>query len=207
MLFSFQEIQSLSALEAAIRILPSLIIGTILNVTTGLFVHKVPAFWLAIIPTGLSAVAPLLMATSEPARTYWSMHFVAQLFQPISSDILFTVGLIVITEVFPEDKHALAGAVFNTSAQFGNAFGLAIMQVVLTLVTTRKESELPVLRAKLEGYRAGFWTMFALMLVCVVVGGVGFWKVGKIGVPKDEKPEEKEGDVVATVESEEFEKK
>lgn len=169
--------------------------GTILNVTTGLFVHKVGGFWLAVIPALLSAVAPLLMAISEPAKTYWNMHFVAQLFQPISSDILFTVGLIVITDVFPEDKHALAGAVFNTAAQFGNAFGLAVMQVVLTLVTNEKmkDERMPPLRSKLEGYRAGFWTMFAMMLVCVLVGAAGFWKVGRIG---GEKPlEEEEEDV------------
>jgi MFS family permease len=181
-------------LQAAIRILPSLIIGTILNVTTGFFVHKVGGFWLAVIPTMLSAIAPLLMAVSEPAKTYWSLHFVAQLFQPISSDILFTVGLIVITDVFPEEKHALAGAVFNTAAQFGNAFGLAIMQVVLTLVTDAdiKEFGFGSMRAKLEGYRAGFWTMFGIMLICVVIGGIGFWGSGKIGLENTEEETEKE---------------
>jgi MFS family permease len=139
----------------------------------------------------------MLMAISEPAKTYWSLHFIAQLFQPISSDILFTVGLIVITDVFPEEKHALAGAVFNTAAQFGNAFGLAIMQVVLTLVTNekRKDESMPMMRSKLEGYRAGFWTMFALMLVCVVIGGAGFWKVGKIGGDKPEEEKDIEGEL------------
>lgn len=161
-----------------------------LNLTTGLFIHKVPSIWLATVPALLSAGAPIIMANTGIEWSYWSTHFIAQLLQPISSDILFTVGLIVITDVFPEGNHALAGAVFNTAAQFGNSFGLAVMQAVTTLVMT-KRTDLPELLAKLHGIRAGFWTMAALMGVCVVIGGVGFRKTGKIGVPKEDAEEEK----------------
>ncbi|KAM5344200.1 hypothetical protein ACJ41O_012737 [Fusarium nematophilum] len=180
----FQEIQHLSALEAAVRILPSLVVGTILNFTTGLFVHKIPAVWIVVTTSLLTAGAPLLMAVIQPQWPYWANAFVAQLLMPISCDVLFTVGLIVITDIFPEDKQSVAGAVFNTATQFGNAFGLAIMQVVSTLVAKDHDGMRPS-QALMEGYRASFWTMFGFMISCVVVGGVGLRKTGKIGLKQD----------------------
>ncbi|KAF4981147.1 hypothetical protein FZEAL_2981 [Fusarium zealandicum] len=180
----FQEIQHLSALQAAIRILPSLIVGIILNFTTGLFVHKIPAIWIVVTTAILTAGAPLLMAVIQPQWPYWGNAFVAQILMPISCDVLFTVGLIVVTDIFPEDKQAVAGAVFNTAAQFGNAFGLAIMQVVSTLVAKDHDGMRPS-QALMEGYRASFWTMFAFMLACAVVGGFGLRKTGKIGLKQE----------------------
>ena len=180
----FQEIQHLSALQAAIRILPSLLVGIILNISTGLFVHKIPAVWIVLVSSLLSAGAPVLMAVIQPQWSYWANAFIAQILMPVSADVLFTVGLIVITDVFPEDKQALAGAVFNTGAQFGTALGLAIMQVISTLVSAEHAGMKPS-QALMEGYRASFWTMFAFMLMCAVVGGFGMRKSGKIGLKQD----------------------
>lgn len=124
------------------------------------------------------------MAVIQPQWPYWANAFVAQMLMPISADVLFTVGLIIITDVFPEDKQALAGAVFNTGAQFGNAFGLAIMQVISTLVSKDHDGMKPVV-ALMEGYRASFWTMFAMMLACGGIGWLGLCKTGKVGLKTD----------------------
>ncbi|KAF5986492.1 aminotriazole resistance [Fusarium coicis] len=177
----FQEVQLLSATEAAIRILPSLLIGVVLNLTTGLFVHVVPIRLLTICCSLFAAGAPLLMATNKPDRSYWYHSFPAQLLMPISCDITFTVGLIIITNTFPEDKQAVAGAVFNTATQSGNSFGLATMQVVSTLATKRS-SHLAHASALWEGYKASFWVMTGLMILCAAVSGIGLKKVGKIGL-------------------------
>lgn len=181
---SFQEVQHLSALNAAIRILPSVIVGVALNFTTGLVVHKISAIWLIVSTSILTAISPLLMALINPAWTYWTSAFFAQVLMPFSADVLFTVGLIVVTETFPEDKQAIAGSVFNAAAQFGNAMGLAIMQVVSQLVTKQAESKEPS-EALLEGFKASFWTMFGFMLLCGLVGAVGLRKAGKVGVKQE----------------------
>ncbi|KAM6504675.1 hypothetical protein FSOLCH5_015178 [Fusarium solani] len=180
----FQEIQHLSALQAAIRILPSMVVGVTLNFSTGLLVHKVPALWLVVITSLLSAGSPLLMATIQPSWSYWASAFFAQLLLPFSVDVVFTVGLIIVTDIFPEDKQSVAGAVFNTASQFGNAFGLAVMQVVSTLVAKDHDGMKPS-EALMEGYRASFWTMFAFMMACVVIAGAGLRKAGKIGLKQD----------------------
>ncbi|KAF5244747.1 hypothetical protein FAUST_2264 [Fusarium austroamericanum] len=180
----FQEIQHLSALNAAIRILPSVIVGIALNFTTGLVVHRIPAIWLIVTTSVLTAVSPLLMAVTDPSWTYWTTAFLAQVLMPVSADVLFTVGLIVVTETFPENKQAIAGSVFNAASQFGNAMGLAIMQVVSALVT-KQNSGMKGNEALLEGYKASFWTMFAFMIVCASIGGVGLRHAGRVGLKRE----------------------
>ncbi|KAL1870819.1 hypothetical protein VTK73DRAFT_2411 [Phialemonium thermophilum] len=183
----FQEIQHLSALQASVRILPSLVVGTLLNLGTGLLVHRIPALWLVSISSLLCAGAPLLMAVIQPQWTYWANAFFAQLLQPISGDVLFTVGLIIISETFPEDKQSLAGAVFNTASQFGSALGLAVMQIVSALVKQAEERKAGVSEddALFAGYKASFWTMFLLMMLCILLCVVGLRGAGRVGVKRD----------------------
>ncbi|CAH0025097.1 unnamed protein product [Clonostachys rhizophaga] len=180
----FQEVQQLSALEASIRLLPSFIVAAFLNVGVGMFVHKVPVIWLVVGSSLLCALAPLLMAVIQPEWTYWANAFVAQLFQPISADILSTIGLIIITDSFPDDTQALAGAVFNTAGQFGTAFGLAVLQVVSQQVSMRHD-DLGKVNSIMEGYRASFWTMVGFMVLCAALGGAGMRRVGKVGLKRD----------------------
>lgn len=155
-----------------------------MNVIMGFFVHKVPAIWIVTITSILCAGAPLLMAVVQPSWPYWGKSFVAQLLQPISCDALFTVGLIMITDTFPGDTQALAGAVFNTSSQFGTALGLAVLQVISTVVTNGKPDPAAE-SALMAGYRANFWTMFGFMMLCLVIGFFGLRKTGRVGLKRD----------------------
>ncbi|OOQ82788.1 putative MFS transporter [Penicillium brasilianum] len=181
----FQEIQQLSALQASIRILPSLVVGVLVQVTAGFFVDRVPAVGIVVLTAVLSSLSPLLMATAQPSWPYWANTFVAQLLQPVNCNALFTVGLIIITDIFPEDTKALAGAVFNTAAQFGTALGFAILQVISSVVTEKKEVSEDEIPALLAGYRASFWTMFAFMILCIAISGLGLRKTGRIGLKRD----------------------
>ncbi|KAG6004676.1 hypothetical protein E4U21_000831 [Claviceps maximensis] len=177
----FQKVQHLSALQTGIRIMPSLLVGVILNFTTGLFVHRVPALWLVTTSSVLCAVAPLLMAVIKVQSPYWTNAFVAQLLAPLSTDVLFTVGLIIISDNFSDDTQALAGAVFNTASQFGQALSIGVMQIVSTLVTKNSGASDKTL-AVMEGLRASFWTMFGFMMLCVVLGASGLRKTGRVGL-------------------------
>ena len=47
-----------------------------------------------------------------------------------SADVLFCVGVITVSEVFPRDMQSLAGAVFNTAAQLGTSLGLALTSLL-----------------------------------------------------------------------------
>lgn len=83
---SFQEVQHLSAIQAALRFLPNVIIGIILNLGTGLLVHRLHANHLVLVTTALSAGSPLLMAIIDPKWSWWYCAFWAVLLGPLSAD-------------------------------------------------------------------------------------------------------------------------
>jgi MFS family permease len=182
----FQEVQHLSALQTSLRFLPAMLVGALMNLTTGLFVHRVPAVGIVLISSVLSAGSPLLMATINPSATYWAAAFPAQLLQPLSVDVLFTVGLLIVSEAFPEDTQALAGGVFNTVGQLGMSIGLALMGVISSSVTQGSRFTIKDGPAALMlGYRASFWAAFAWMVLACVVGGWGLRKVGRVGLKRE----------------------
>ncbi|KAL8885123.1 MAG: hypothetical protein Q9192_006701, partial [Flavoplaca navasiana] len=205
----YQEVQELSALQASVRFVPGLIVGFCLNVATGLLVHRFPANYLVIISTILCAGSPLLMALINPKWSYWYAAFWSMVLYPVSADgmplasyssqpgkkpplltyssaVLFTISSLIIVDVFPAKTHALAGAVFNTVAQFGTSLGIAIMAVVASNVTRESgnpNKESPA--ALMEGYRVTFWLGFASMLLTGAVGIVGLRKAGKVGLKRE----------------------
>ena len=182
----FQEIQGTTALGASLRLLPNLIFGIIINLTTGFIVHRVPAIYAVLVSSTLCAGAPLIMAVINPDWPYWYAAFTAQLLAPMSGDVLFTVGLIIVSDVFPVRTQALAGAVFNTVSQLGVSIGLTTMSVISATVTDKLEApEKHTPEALMKGYRAAFWTLFAWMLTACVVGGFGLRKIGKVGAKRD----------------------
>jgi MFS family permease len=132
------------------------------------------------------------MALLNPAWNYWYLAFWAQVAAPFSADVLFTVGLIIVSDTFPEKTQALAGAVFNTVAQIGMSLGMGLCQVVALGVQGGDGSgeSAPVpdeadATAVLKGYRASFWTVFAYMAVCIMVSIVGLRNVGKVGLKRE----------------------
>ncbi|GAM91271.1 hypothetical protein ANO11243_093190 [Dothideomycetidae sp. 11243] len=178
----FQKVQSLSALQASIRLIPNVVVGIACNFFTGYFVAKVPAIYSVIGSCILGAVAPLLMAVNNPQWPYWYDAFFAQCLAPLAVDTLFTIGLLIVSDVFPRNTQALAGAVFNTLAQVGTSIGLCVMSVISNSVAEDsgyKDKTGP--QALLEGYRATFWAQFAWSALAVGIGLFGLRKMDGFG--------------------------
>lgn len=75
---------------------------------------------------------------------------------------------------------------FNTVAQFGTSLGLTLMAVVSAAVTASEEDKGKKRDEELFlGYKAGFWTAFAMACVACLIGGFGLRKMGKVGVKRD----------------------
>lgn len=185
MLF-FQNVQHISALQASIRILPSLVVGFLVQVSTGLLIDRIPAFYILLVSLALSAGAPLLMAIIQPQSLYWYNAFFAQLLSPISADLLFTVGLLVVSDVFPVRTQALAGAVFNTVAQFGTSMGMTVMAVISSAATDNSKNHgKSSSNALMVGYRASFWAAFAWMALACMICAFGVRKIGKVGLKRE----------------------
>ncbi|KAF4629719.1 hypothetical protein G7Y89_g8419 [Cudoniella acicularis] len=125
-----QKIQRLPAKQASLRLIPNMLMGFILNPTIGLAVQHVRIDYLLTIASMLSAVAPLLLALTDPAWSYWYAEFWSMLLSGVAVDVTFTIAHLIVVDVFPLNTHALAGAVFNTASQFGFTGGLAVMALI-----------------------------------------------------------------------------
>lgn len=126
------------------------------------------------------------MAVIDSKWPYWYDAFFAQILSYVFVDIIFTVGILVVSDVFPARMQSLAGAVFNTLVQFGSSIGLCVMGVISNAVTRESEyADKTSPNALLAGYRATFWASFAFMLVTSCIAALGLRKVGKVGAKRD----------------------
>lgn len=145
-----------------------------------------PVLWTVLVASIMSAVAPLLMALVRTGQPYWENAFFAQILTPISCDLLFTVGLLIISDVYPKNMQALGGAVFNTCAQLGAAIGLSVIQVIASSVTdSSHDGDKSSTQALKKGYGAAFWFMFGAMVFSCLVCIVGLRRVGRVGLKRD----------------------
>ncbi|EGD90788.1 hypothetical protein H112_01367 [Trichophyton rubrum D6] len=181
----FQKVQLLSPFDTSIRLLPNVIIGVILNLSTGLFVHLVQVNYLVIVVSIIAAIAPLLMAIIDPNWNYWICAFWGVLLGPVAIDVVFTIAHLMITDIFPSSTQALAGAVFNTIAQLGSSVGLSAIAVISAAVEKASPYPDQSPAAIMAGYRAAFWACFGTMLFVAFIGFVGLWNVRKLGVEDD----------------------
>lgn len=82
---------------------------------------------------------------------------------------------------FPDNTHALAGAVFNTLSPFGASVGLAAVFLIYNAVD--KESHAPV--DLLEGYRASFGALFGAAALTCVVGALELRRLSDKGMKEE----------------------
>jgi hypothetical protein len=129
----------------------------------------------------------VLGRTHLPLQRRWYTRPIRGLWSPADIRIvIFTVANLIITDAFSSNTQALAGAVFNTTAQFGFSLGLMVMAVTSSRVTANspyKDKESP--EALMSGYRAVFWLCFGMQLFACVVSIWGLRGIGKVGLKRD----------------------
>ncbi|KAI9740909.1 MAG: hypothetical protein M1818_004515 [Claussenomyces sp. TS43310] len=181
----FQQVQELSAIETSMRFLPNVLVAIFLNLSTGLLVHRFRADYMVLFTTITCTVAPLLMAVINPQWPFWECAIFVVILHPLSADVIFTIANLIITDVFPANMQALAGAVFNTVAQAGTSIGIGVTAMISAGVIKSPSSSLKnAPEALMAGYRAVFWTCFAtLFLSCFCT--MGLRGVGRVGLKRE----------------------
>ncbi|KAK4498630.1 hypothetical protein PRZ48_009140 [Zasmidium cellare] len=177
----FQEVQHLSAFQASLRLLPQAATGALCCVFAGVFINRVSALAAVIVAMVLCSLSPLLMAITQPSWPYWYSAFWAQVVGPLSIDVTFIVGSLVISEVFSGKSQARGAAVFSMFSQMGVSISLCIMSVISTNVAGGKHDTDSLLRS----YRASFWTQFGWIAASALIAAVGLRKLGRVGMKRD----------------------
>ncbi|KFY22324.1 hypothetical protein V493_06667 [Pseudogymnoascus sp. VKM F-4281 (FW-2241)] len=179
----FQNIQHFSALNTAVLLLPNVIAGITINLLTGFLACRVSSYYLVLTANVFGILAPLLLCVINPDWNYWICSFWAVLLSPVAAGVVFTIANLVITDAFPKETQALAGAMSNTAQQLGGAFGLALAGVV----SARGSQEGPKgsQEALWLGYRAVFYMCFGAMVVACLLGAVALRGVGVVGTSNE----------------------
>lgn len=128
--FFFQEVQGISSLEAAIRLLPALISGALTHVVIEFVMQLVRADWIVIATTIPCLLASVLMAIAQPSWSYCAVASSANLLNPIGAEGIFTVSNLPITSMFPSKAQGVAGGVSNTVSRTGKSVALAVPALV-----------------------------------------------------------------------------
>ncbi|KAL9037342.1 MAG: hypothetical protein Q9214_005744 [Letrouitia sp. 1 TL-2023] len=221
---AYQRVQHLSPIETAVRYMPNIVAGSTLNILTGLIVHRIAVNRYVVIISALCSVSPLLMAVIHVDWSWWLAGFWVNLLLPISVDgkfphrvssllalsfdrfptVNYTVANLLITNIFPKETQALAGAVYQMMSQLGISIGIAVLAVISNTVIDRSlvlDRESP--KALMQGFRAVFWTCFAMMVSSTLVGmwGLRGWK--EIGTTENSKQARPRGERLDFVQSKE----
>ncbi|KAG9664573.1 integral membrane protein, partial [Aureobasidium melanogenum] len=184
--FFFQDVQGNTPLGTALRFLPAPVSGALANIGVGLLVHRIRGDWIVVLTSIVSALASLLMAIINPNWSYWRCAFVAQFFNPVGADGMFTVANLLITSMFPPGEQGVAGGVFNTISQTGKSVGMALTLLIAQQVTASSSYEDKTSpEALMHGYRAAFWFCVALIVASLLVSVWGLRRIGKVGLKKD----------------------
>ncbi|KAL9113468.1 MAG: hypothetical protein Q9227_002509 [Pyrenula ochraceoflavens] len=179
---SFQKVQGLSPLQAAIRYIPNGVIGIVTNFLVGPLVHRLPINFLVTTACLLSAAGPLIMALISPSWSYWTASFWSLLLLPTAQDVLFTVSSVIITETLPKSQHGLAGGVFNSISMLGSSTGITVMSIVSnSVIQKQSEADNPPPGVLMAGYRTAFWADLGVAAGMTVVGAFGLRHVWYIG--------------------------
>ncbi len=190
--FFYQSYQGLSEIQAALRFLPTCVVGLTTIFVIARILSRVKGKHILMYSTLCMATSCLLMAVPIPPDTsYWASSFWPVMISVLGVDSLFpTIALFVSMSLPPEDQ-ALGGGLINAVGQIGRSVGLAIATAIEIAVIARlKHADVDDIGnaetqvrdpALLEGLRAAQWFSFGMAIAAFAVVFFAFRDAGIVG--------------------------
>ncbi|THH29111.1 hypothetical protein EUX98_g5075 [Antrodiella citrinella] len=184
----FQNYEHLTPVLTMIRMIPMIPSGVACNSIIALIVGRVQGMYLIAFGCLSTGVAAILFAVINPNAPYWAFAFPSAILTVVGSDFVFAGGTLFVAKLALPHEQSLAGGLFQTMSMLGQAFGLAITNIVFDRVRATKSAEMGVIidrvglnaprPAQLKAYRAAAWTIagfafFAAVLAVTFLRGAG----------------------------------
>ncbi|KAI0457522.1 MFS general substrate transporter [Xylaria acuta] len=180
--FFMQQVQRLSTLNVAVRLLPMAIAGLLWNVIAGRILHRVNNTLIMIFGAVSYLAAALLFSFMRADSNYWAFIFPALVLNVAGADLQFNVANMYVLQSLPSHQQSLAGGIFNVFIRLSNTAVLGISTAVFSSIKSTPAD--PMLK-----YTRTFQTTVALAAAGVLVSP--FIKLGTQGnAPKVEVREE-----------------
>lgn len=133
----FQRVWNFSALSTAVHLLPMAIMGTIVNIFAGAFMHKINNKLLLIIGAMAYTASFLLLALNRTSASYWAFCFPALCLMVIGADLEFTVANMYVMTSLPPDQQGIAGGILQTVTRLFTTVGYGVVTAVFDSVAKR----------------------------------------------------------------------
>ncbi|KAJ3560752.1 hypothetical protein NPX13_g9199 [Xylaria arbuscula] len=132
--FFMQQVQRLSTLNVAVRLLPMAIAGLLWNILAGRILHKVNNTYLMIFGAISYLAAALLFSFMKADSNYWAFVFPALVLNVAGADLQFNVANMYVLQSLPSHQQSLAGGIFNVVIRLSNTVVLGISTAVFSSV-------------------------------------------------------------------------
>jgi len=130
--FFMQEVQLLTPLDVAVRLIPQAVAGLIYNVIAGSILHRINNTMLIAMGSASYVASNALLAVMRPDSHYWAFVFPALVLSVVGADFQFAVSNMYVMQSLPSHQQALAGGISNTIFRLGMAVALGISTAVFT---------------------------------------------------------------------------
>ncbi|KAI3332128.1 MFS general substrate transporter [Xylariaceae sp. AK1471] len=185
--FFMQQVQHLSTLNVAVRLLPMAIAGLLWNVLAGRILHRVNNTLIMIFGAVSYVGAALLFSFMRADSNYWALIFPALVLNVAGADLQFNVANMYVLQSLPSHQQSLAGGIFNVVIRLSNTAILGISTAIYSSIeSTPAGMADPMLK-----YKRTFQTTIAFAAAGLVLSP--FITLGTQGnAPKVEVREEEE---------------
>lgn len=171
----YQDYKNYTPFNSALHSLPASLCGVIAAVAVMWVVPRFRAPHILAVGGILSGAACILYAAEPVGTSYWAMEFIACCCLPFGADMTVAVGSILMSNMSGDDEQSVAGALFQTSVQIGQALGTCVTSLIVSEVQTNTGD-------LLQGIRAAFYFCSAFPWAIAIFA---FFGLRKIGLAKD----------------------
>lgn len=167
----YQDYKRYSPFGSALHSLPASLCGVIAAVAVMWVVPRFRAPHILAVGGILSGAACILYAAEPAGTSYWAMEFIACCCLPFGADMTVAVGSILMSNMSHDDEQSVAGALFQTSVQIGQALGTCVTSLIVSEVHANTGD-------LLQGVRAAFYFCSAFPWAIATFAVFGLRKIG-----------------------------
>ena len=130
----FQRVWGFSALSTAVHLLPLAIMGVMVNIFAGAFMHRVNNKLLMFVGTMSYCFSFLLLAVNRTSSSYWAFCFPAFLLCVVGADLEFNVANMYVMTSLPADQQSIAGGILQMITKLFTTVSFGIATAVFDVV-------------------------------------------------------------------------
>ncbi|GAB7340902.1 hypothetical protein MBLNU457_7254t1 [Dothideomycetes sp. NU457] len=130
----FQRVWGFSALSTAVHLLPLAVMGVMVNIFAGAFMHRVNNKLLMLVGTASYTISFLLLALNRTSSSYWAFCFPAFLLCVIGADLEFNVANMYVMTSLPVDQQSIAGGILQMITRLFTTVSFGIVTAIFDAV-------------------------------------------------------------------------